>query len=344
MSNELLKIVLKETFLSWDLLLVIVIPLIVLLAVLCFYRGNPLGSSGAWNKIGHRFAVLGTVFALSSMVVYLACAVFCHAKRDKHDKTYSSKLSNSFREYFNRNKDFTQRMMDFAERVADVRIIRDQIDNFATNLPPTEREQFGRTWVAGNGKWGGIIISGKRTIDKLSEILYWDDEKIGEYEKENRALPALSTLRYTPEQIEEYKKSNWPRLFPLLENDQWICMKNQILMYTETRRSVMACLRDTTDCFQKKIEGSKKNETAPTKELSRLYEEISNKACPTQAKKVEVYLMDRPAILKFYNFSLAHRWWFRTALPAGLFLLIGVIMLFKGRAIAADGARRNLFK
>ena len=33
MSNELLKIVLKETFLSWDLLLVIVIPLIVLLVL-----------------------------------------------------------------------------------------------------------------------------------------------------------------------------------------------------------------------------------------------------------------------------------------------------------------------
>lgn len=31
-------------------------------------------------------------------------------------------------------------------------------------------------------------------------------------------------------------------------------------------------------------------------------------------------------------------------IPALVFLLIGMVMLFKGRAIAADGARRNLFK
>ena len=165
----------------------------------------------------------------------------------------------------------------------------------------------------------------------------------GGYKKENDGLlPAAAANKYTPEQIEEYKKQNWPKLYPMLDREQWLYITNQMLRNIDSPKNAMACLRDITTCFQVKAGGTK--EAVPTKELKKLYEVIRDKACPTQSKKVEVYLWNKPAILKFYQFSLAHRLWIRPMIPALVFLLIGMVMLFKGRAIAADGARRNLFK
>lgn len=342
MSDELLRIVLRETFLSWDLLLVVVIPLVALIVLLCCYRGKPLGSSGAWNRIGRRFALLGAVLALTSVVVSLACLLFCQSRRVKLNRIYSEKLSKSFEEYFVKNKDFTARMMDFAGRIEKGNgFLHNQIHIFAENLPQDERERLGKAWVAGG--WGTRILSAGDAFSNLSDSLYWDEEKIEEYKKENDGLlPAAAANKYTPEQIEEYKKQNWPKLYPMLDREQWLYITNQMLRNIDSPKNAIACLRDITTCFQVKAGGTK--EAVPTKELKKLYEVIRDKACPTQSKKVEVYLWNKPAILKFYQFSLAHRLWIRPMIPALVFLLIGMVMLFKGRAIAADGARRNLFK
>lgn len=342
MSDELLRIVLRETFLSWDLLLVVVIPLVALIVLLCCYRGKPLGSSGAWNRIGRRFALLGAVLVLTSVVVSLTCMLFCQSRRVKLNRIYSERLSTSFEAYFIKNKDFTARMMDFAGRIEKGNnFLNDQINFFAENLPAAERERLGKAWVA--GWWGTRILSAGDAFSNLSDSLYWDEEKIEEYKKENDGLlPAAAANKYTPEQIEEYKNQNWPKLYPMLDREQWLYIKNQMLRNIDSPKNAKACLRDITTCFQVKAEGAK--EAVPTKELKKLYEVIRDKACPTQSKKVEVYLWNKPAILKFYKFSLAHRLWVRPMIPALVFLLIGTVMLFKGRAIAADGARRNLFK
>lgn len=122
-------------------------------SVVVLLSGKPLGSSGAWNRIGRRFALLGAGLVLTSVVVSLACLLFCQSRRVKLNRIYSERLSKSFEEYFVKNKDFTARMMDFAGRIEKGNsFLHNQIHIFAENLPQDERERLGKAWVAGG--WG----------------------------------------------------------------------------------------------------------------------------------------------------------------------------------------------
>ena len=75
--------------------------------------------------------------------------------------------------------------------------------------------------------------------------------------------------------------------------EQWILIKNQILAISD-REDVLGFLRDIEDVFQT---------PDPTDSLNSLYEQLANKACPTEMQKIECYLEDIPKLFIFYKFS-----------------------------------------
>lgn len=333
MSNALWQIVLKETFFSADILVLLIAPLLFSIIVILAFKKSPLKSTGAWHNVGRRYLMIGCVFAGITVVVYIVSILIAYSNNNRANSVYTAHLQTSFRDYYSAKKNYTQRLYDFARRIPDTKDIHAEMDNFATNLPREEREKLGRTWSA--SRHGGRVISSGGAFNRIEDLLYWPEERISQFEKDNNGmLPGQSELRYTKEQIEEYKKSNWAKLYPMLDNDQWIAIKNQILPDKNNRDNVLGFLRDIADCFQT---------PTPTETLNVLYERIGAKACPTEMQRIECYLEDSPKLLAFYKFSLQNRWWFRTVAIAILYSLVGIIVILVGNKIAKNG-KKKLFK
>ena len=332
MNDALWKIVLKETFLSADILILLIVPVLASIIAILFFQKSPLSSKDAWHNVGRRCLTLGCIFAGLTFVIYLFSILFAYTNKDRDDIAYTTRLQTCFRDYYSSKKNYTQRLIDFAQRVENTKDILAEMDNFATNLPRDEREKFGRTWSA--SRHGGGLIQAGTTFNGIEERLYWPADKIEKYKKQHGGKsPGVAELRYTKEQIIEFKKSNWAKLYPMLEPEQWIFIKNQILNI-ESRESTLGFLRDIADCFQT---------PDPTASLNSLYERLSDKACPTDLQKIECYLEERPELLTFYKYSLKHRWWFRTVVIAVIFFLVGMIFIVKGKNIAANG-KKKIFK
>ena len=329
MSNELWKIVLKETFVTWDLIVLLCVPVVAWLITLICFKTSPLRSENAWSSVGRRVSTLGGVLLISSILIYAAAVVISFARQKKENAIYTKTLQLKFRDYYAAQKSYTQRMIDFAERVADHKEILAEMDNFATNLPVAEREKLGRAWSASNH--GGNLIRSGNTFNGLEEKLYWPEEKIEKYKKANNGMkPGIAELRYTKEQIKEFKDNNWSKLYPMLDPEQWIFIKNQILLISE-RENVLGFLRDITDVFQM---------PDPTASLNGLYERMADRACPTDGEKIEFYLAGKPNLLKAYKMSLKHRFWARNILLLVIFIAVGAIFCSKGKKISADGKKR----
>lgn len=332
MSNALWQIVLKETFLSADILALLIIPVLAMIIAIIIFKKSPLKSTGAWHNVGRRYLTLGCLFAGLTFVIYLLSILFAYTNKNRDNATYTARLQTSFRDYYSSKKNYTQRLIDFAQRVENTKDILAEMDNFATNLPRDEREKFGRTWSA--SRHGGGLIQAGTTFNGIEERLYWPEEKVAQYKKKHGGKsPGVAELRYTKEQIIEFKKSNWAKLYPMLEPEQWIFIKNQILDI-ESRDHVLGFLRDIADCFQT---------PNPTDTLNSLYERLVDKACPTELQKIECYLEDSPKLFAFYKFSLENRWWFRTVVIAIIFIIIGVMIIWVGNDIAANG-KKKIFK
>lgn len=332
MSNDLWQIVIKETFLSWDVILLIILPVITGIVIFLFYKKSPLKSTNAWLNVGKRYMMLGAMISIVAFIVYLLSILIAYSDRDKANIAYTNGLQTKFRDYYSAKKNYTQRLIDFAQRIESHKDVLAEMDNFATNLPRDEREKLGRTWSA--SRHGGGLIQSGSTFNGLEEKLYWPEDKVEKYKKQNGGKsPGVAELRYTKEQIIEFKKSNWAKLYPMLDPEQWIFIKNQILNI-EGRDSTMGFLRDIADCFQT---------PNPTTTLNALYERLADKACPTDLEKIECYLEDCPQLLSFYKFSLNNRWWFRSIAIMLIYLIVGVIIVFQGNQIVTAG-KRKLFK
>lgn len=335
MSNaEMWKIVLKETFFSADLLALLIIPVLAGIIAIIVFRRSPLRSTNTWHNVGRRYLTLGCIFVGITFVIYLLAISVAYANKNRDNTAYTERLQIVFRDYYVQKKEYTDRLIDFANRIENTKEIIDEMDNFATNLPHDERTRFGRAWSASTH--GGTLINDGAAFDKLMEKLYWPDEKITSYKQENGTIPAIAALRYTEEQIREYKKSNWPKLYPMLDKEQWIYIKNQILTFKD-REDALGFLRELADSFQPEPENQ------PTNELNLLYDRLVAKACPEELQKIECYLEDSPKLLAFYKFSLQNRWWFRTVAIAFIFIIIGVIIIGNGKNIAANG-KKKIFK
>lgn len=332
MSGALWKIVLKETFLSVDIFVLLFIPVLAVFFAVVVFKKSPLKNSDAWFNVGRRYLRIGCIFTGTTFIAYLISVLFAYANIERDNRTYTFALQSSFRDYYSTKKSYTQRLIDFAQRVENTNDILAEMDNFATNLPRNERETFGRAWVA--SQYGGGLVKSGTAFSGIEERLYWPDEKVAQYKENNGGiLPAAREIRYTKAQIVEYKKSNWSKLYPMLEQEQWFFIKNQILDI-KNRDNVLGFLRDVANCFQR---------PNPTDSLNSLYERISDKACPSELQKLEFYLEGSPRLLLFYKFSLGNRWWFRTVAIAVVFILAGIAIIFEGREIALEGKKR-IFK
>lgn len=338
MRNELWRLLITETFIkSWDELLLLVIPVVLALAVFIYYRRKQLGADGAWSKCGQRFMLLGHCFLGGVLLLYLVTATVSFARRAKENARYTESLQTRFKDYYFTQRNFTQRLLDFASRVPDSADVLKEMDSFATDLPKQERELLGRAWVATQHKGQNSISEGD-AFRKLNEQLYWTDEKLANYRKAHpNTIPAAITFKYTPAQIAEFKKSNWPKLFPMLEKDQWLYIKNQIMRIDKNDRdTIMGFLRDIADVFQ-----PESNDGKPLPSLEKLYETLANKACLNDMQKVECYLEDVPKMLSFYKFSLKHRWWFRSLPLVLIFGLLGLVMVINGHKLVVEGKKKN---
>lgn len=332
-SASLWQIVLKETFLSADLFILLIVPVLGAVIAILMYKKKPLSSTEGWFHVGQRFLILGNIFVGLTLIVYLLTILFCYSDKPRANAVYTENLQKHFQNYYSLRKDYTQRLVDFAQRIGNTKDIRDRMESFATGLEGNEREKLGRAWAG--SRHGGTSIQSGTAFNELGEKLYWTKDKIAQYKKKYGKYPATSDIRYTEEQIEEFKEGNWSKLYPMLRKEQWKFIANQILTF-ENREDVLGFLRDVADCF-------KDDQEKPTESLNELYEALANKACPTDAQKIECYLEDSPKLLAFYKFSLQNRWWFRTVALAIIFIIIGFAVILKGKDIAKNG-KKKIFK
>lgn len=335
LTFDLWRIVLEKTFLSLDVLIALIVPIAAALITILIFRKRPLKSTGAWHNVGRRYMLIGCIVFVLTLIVYGASIWYAYTHKSQENKTYTKSLSTGFRDYYSKKKNFTQRLIDFAERVEETKDIIDEMDNFATNLPREEREKFGRAWHA--SKHGGSIIVQGHAFDDIEGDLNWTDERLADWKRMHgeNSNPSTLLLKYTPEQLEEFKKSNWPKLYPMLETEQWIYIKNQILdINRNDKENALAFLRDIADVCQ---------DPEPTESLNDLYDRLAAKACPTEMQKVDLYLWDSPKLLAFYKFSLNHRWWFRTLAIIAIYCIAGIIIVLVGSGIAKNGKKR-IFK
>ena len=333
LTFDLWRIVLEKTFLSADVLIALIVPIAAALITILIFRKRPLKSTGAWHNVGRRYMLIGCVVFVLTLIVYGASIWFAYTHKSRENKAYTKSLSTGFRDYYGKKKNYTQRLIDFAERVEETKDIIDEMDNFATNLPREEREKFGRAWSA--SRHGGNVIRQGIAFNGIEDMLYWPEERVEQYKDQTGAYPGIAELKYTKEQIEEFKKSNWAKLYPILEQEQWIFIKNQILdINRNDKENALGFLRDVADVFQN---------PEPTESLNDLYDRLAAKACPTEMQKVDLYLWDSPKLLAFYKFSLKHRWWFRTLAIIVIYCIAGIVIILVGNGIAKNGKKR-IFK
>lgn len=331
-SNALWQIVLKETFLSADVWFLLIVPILAAVAAILIFKKSPLKSTNAWYNVGRRYLTIGCIFAGLTFVIYLFAILLAYSNKGRDNAVYTANLQTKFRDYYNTKKNYTQRLIDFAQRIENEKEILAEMDNFATNLPPREREKFGRTWSA--SLHAAHLIQAGKAFNEIEECLYWPEDKIAKYKKQNGGKsPGVAELRYTKEQIIEFKESNWAKLYPMLDHEQWIYIKNQILDI-KSRDDILGFLRDIADCFQN---------PNPPESLNALYERLADKACPTELQKIKCYLNDSPKLFAFYKFSLQNRWWFRTVILAVIFIVTGLVIILVGRGIELDG-KKKIFK
>lgn len=327
-SASLWQIVLKETFLSPDVFVLLIVPVLGAVIAILMYKKSPLSSAEGWYHVGQRFLILGNIFVGLTFIIYLLAILFSYSNKPHANALYTGSLQRHFQNYYSSKKDYTQRLIDFAQRIENTKAIHEKLDTFAIGLEGNERLELRN--VRSRSRYGEKLING------LEEKLYWPKDKIAQYKKEYGKYPVEVNKRYRDEQIDEFKKENWSKLYSLLEDNQWSFIKNQILTF-ENREDVLGFLREVADRF-KGEQGRK-----PTESLNGLYEALANKACPTDAQKIECYLEDSPKLLAFYKFSLQNRWWFRTVALAIIFTIIGFAVILKGKSIAKNG-KKKIFK
>ena len=332
-SASLWQIVLKETFLSPDVFVLLIVPVLGAVIAILMYKKSPLSSAEGWYHVGQRFLILGNIFVGLTLIIYLLAILFSYSNKPHANALYTGSLQRHFQNYYSSKKDYTQRLIDFAQRIENTKAIHEKLDAFAIGLEGNERVELGRVWSA--SRHGGRSIQSGTAFNELGEELYWTKDKIAQYKKKYGKYPATSDIRYTEEQIDEFKEGNWSKLYPMLRKDQWIFITNQILTF-KNREDVFGFLRNVADCF-------KDDQGKPTESLNGLYEALANKACPTDAQKIECYLEDSPKLLAFYKFSLQNRWWFRTVALAIIFTIIGFAVILKGKSIAKNG-KKKIFK
>ena len=132
MNRALWQIVLKETFLSPDILVLLIIPVLAVIIAIMVFQKSPLKSTGAWYNVGRRYFTLGCFVAGLTLVIYLLSILFAYANKNRDNAAYTLRLQTSFRDYYSSRKNYTQRLIDFASRVEDTKEILAEMDNFAT--------------------------------------------------------------------------------------------------------------------------------------------------------------------------------------------------------------------
>lgn len=333
MSDNLWLIVLRETFLSVDILLVLVVPLLLFLATVVYFRLNPLGASEAWNRVGRRFMTLGAIFAFPALALYLICAAVPYKQRAKYNGKYIETLNKAFRERFNQ-KDFPTRMLAFAQRIAKPEVISGEINKFAKELPDEERILFLESCY-GNGKrkgWGEMAEDGFR----ITMNAFYVRTPEGILKAVGDGLPVGMDVLEKLGLLDISSAGNVSEWLVLLPDPAWEWFfKAARRQWTKTD---LGHLRSIAERF------GKENKGKPTKSVEKLYGSIADKACPTELQKMSVYLQDKPKTAKFVKFCLGYRFWVRSGVPALILLIVGLVMISKGKGIAADGMRRKLFK
>lgn len=337
MSDNLWLIVLRETLLSVDVLLVLVVPLLLFLATVVYFRSNPLGASEAWKRVGRRFMTLGGILVFLTLALYLTSGVVFNMQKGKHDKKYIATLNKAFRVHFNQ-KDFPIRMSAFAQRITKPKVLSDELGVFVKKVSPEERALVLK--CCGNVK-RNLVESAISFSMKMLENVFKIDENMKEEEKEQILE---NELGWNDLVLNEFMLMDWGKIEEgkkffrdyAMAPDAW----NKLVVYVrrENRQSDMQFLRKIAEVF------GKENKGKPTQSVEKLYGSIADKACPTELQKMSVYLQDKPEIAKFVQFCLGYRFWVRSGVPAVILLIVGLVMTFKGRGIAVEGMRRKLFK
>ena len=135
MSNALWKIVLKETFLAADVLVLLIIPILAALVAILVFKKSPLKSAEAWYNVGRRYLTIGCILSGLTLAIYALSILFAYTNRNRDNEAYTRSLQTKFRDYYSAKKNYTQRLIDFAQRVENKKDILAEMDNFATNLP-----------------------------------------------------------------------------------------------------------------------------------------------------------------------------------------------------------------
>ena len=98
MSNALWKIVLKETFLSADILALLIVPVLAAVIAIIVFKRSPLKSTEAWRNVGRRYMTLGFLIAGSALAIYLLSIAFAYMNRVRDNDVYTKSLQIKFRD------------------------------------------------------------------------------------------------------------------------------------------------------------------------------------------------------------------------------------------------------
>ena len=335
MKNTLCWVLLGEIFLNYMILISLVLPMVIFIVMAIIYKQKPNNADKAYSEAGERWKKLGILIILSELVLFIGLLLYGYNDRQKANENFENSLRVRFKNYYTLRKSYTQRLVDFANRIPDTQNILNDMKSFAEHLPKEERVIFGRTWAA--SIHGGRKVQDKNgAISGIESRLYWPDEKIEKYKRTHGGIrPEGTELRYySREQIKAFKASNWSKLYPLLDQYQWKHFYSRMLDISQ-REDVIGFLWDVADCFQP--EGN------PLKSLENLYDTLAQKACPTPREEIICYLEGYPQLIFFYKFSLKHRWWFTYLIPALVTMFIGLLICISGGKLVSEG-KKTLFK
>ena len=130
-------------------------------------------------------------------MLFIGLLLYGYNERQKANENFENSLRVRFKNYYTLRKSYTQRLVDFANRIPDTQDILAEMDNFATNLPKEEREKFGRTWAA-SIHGGKLVSDDKGAISGIESRLYWPDEKIEKYKRTHGGKRPAGTVPILP--------------------------------------------------------------------------------------------------------------------------------------------------
>lgn len=320
--------------------IMILLPFLIALIMIIYYRGKTPQFKGAWRELGRRWVVTGLTGLILSIVCY--SGIVYKNCVDNYQEQYVSRLKENSKDLLNK-LDFSLQMQWLVENCPNITELKECILDKFRVMPKVERHKFMSTIHSMPDRKSFVYTYSFE--DPFFQDLYWPPERIKDFIKKNRGIKPgdPDTLKFTAKQEELYKNQDKEALHNSLTNEQWACLIGQFI--TKMDQDLLASF--IKQAVQNDNIGSENGTIKNIRNGDRL--SLSQNYYVTKGligvidqlppPKACAYLAGVPQEFEVFNFFISYYNWIRELPYLLIYLVVGIVMIISGGLMMRQGKK-----